>query len=493
MSVLKRARDVADQQASSRVLAMLRSQHLSITAAVLGEYLAGVDRRLSVVEFHERLEADLEELKTDPVFTDFFAIEREPISLCKTWVEKGMLARRQDPTDHLEYYELTSAGQSVLTFLENIQAPKSATTHSRLDLLSQKLAEMEQLTNPSKAARLKLLTERKRALEKEIALVKSGQVSVLERDRAVESLVFLTDIARMIPKDFARVREEIAQLSIDLRRDLIDPKVTQHETLAETFARLDVIYEGDEGKSFQAFYDLLNSSQLRATFEDAIDGLARRGYLKQLPREDQQLLLSYIDLLRGQARPVNEMMQQLSRNLRDFVRSRQFQEYRALTEQLREIQALGAQATEKGLRPYHDVPVDLSETHLHSETVGRMQLGEPIKSRILDKIEVRELEEVDLAALKEQVRQTEIDFEQLVADINEVVAAGPATIGQILQERPAQQGLASVVGLLVLGDRFGTAQQGSRRELVSWQGMQDQIERMAAINVVWFERQINDF
>ena len=65
------------------------------------------------------------------------------------------------------------------------------------------------------------------------------------------------------------------------------------------------------------------------------------------------------------------------------------------------------------------------------------------------------------------VRASEIDLVELTDAVGAVLAErGAATVGEILGEHPATQGLASVVGLLLLARRRGQEVPGD--ETVTW-------------------------
>ena len=65
------------------------------------------------------------------------------------------------------------------------------------------------------------------------------------------------------------------------------------------------------------------------------------------------------------------------------------------------------------------------------------------------------------------MRASEIDLAELVDSVEAVLAErGAATVGEVLADRPATQGLASVVGLLLLARRRGQEVAGD--EAVAW-------------------------
>jgi hypothetical protein len=60
------------------------------------------------------------------------------------------------------------------------------------------------------------------------------------------------------------------------------------------------------------------------------------------------------------------------------------------------------------------------------------------------------------------------------------------SIGEVLEQHPATQGLGSVVGLIALGSRHGI--KANNRETVSWVG-NDDLQRSAQIPKLYFVRE----
>jgi hypothetical protein len=93
---------------------------------------------------------------------------------------------------------------------------------------------------------------------------------------------------------------------------------------------------------------------------------------------------------------------------------------------------------------------------------------------------------VDLKSVSELVAQSEIDFRTLKEHVYSLLEQREqASIGDVLEHFPAEQGLGSVVGLLALGSRHGI--KGESVETVTWVGEDDQ-ERSARIPKIYFLR-----
>lgn len=486
MTVLKRAYDYLDLQSSSPALVMLRTQSLYFMLAVFAEYFPSASTRVKVPVFHESVNADLEALEERH---DFAVPARSGGELAKTWINMKVLARRQDQRTGEEYYELTAVGQRVMTFVNGLVAPRVAATQSRLAMVTEALSELDYATNPDQQLRLKALLDERKELDAEIERVESGQVTVMSDELALESVTDLANLAREVPEDFLRVREAFHTISNRLRQSLLDADTVQEHVLNDTFYGYDAITTSDEGRSFDAFMSLLQDDRQVVTFEEAMAGLEERGIIDKLGKTDQDLLRGYLTMLLEEATHVNSIRAVLARNLREFVQSRQFVEYRALNEKLQRIQRLGMKTSER-LTPTTQIPIEVALTSFASNSVGRISTKEPAVERIEEPVEINAVEKVDLDCLKRRIRESEIDFDQLVSHVNTSLDDGPISIAGVLDRFPAEQGLASIVGLLMLAMRHGHDETDDT-ERVRWVGQFDAVEREGIIPRYVFERRID--
>jgi hypothetical protein len=100
--------------------------------------------------------------------------------------------------------------------------------------------------------------------------------------------------------------------------------------------------------------------------------------------------------------------------------------------------------------------------------VAALNLHNPADFEAAGEITEHHAETVDIEELRALARASEIDMIELTGNINAVLSRrSSATIADVLADRPATQGVASVVGLLVLAEEHATALSG--REDVTWQ------------------------
>jgi hypothetical protein len=92
--------------------------------------------------------------------------------------------------------------------------------------------------------------------------------------------------------------------------------------------------------------------------------------------------------------------------------------------------------------------------------------------------------EIGLDIVSELVRQSEIDFRTLKQHIRALLAnQTQASIRQLLESFPAEQGLGSVVGYVALGAKHGEITGDT--EMVCWEG-NDEVIRRARVPAIYF-------
>ena len=263
-------------------------------------------------------------------------------------------------------------------------------------------------------------------------------------------------MAQEIPGDFARVRAEMESINRDLRERLIKQAETRGTVLDDVFRGVDHLADSDAGRSFDGFYSLILDVERSTEFEDNIAGLLERGFATGLTPAQSRTLRRMLPSLQERSAEIHDVMTTFSRSLRRFVQSQEFQEERRisalLTEALRD-----ALRVREHVQPFQRTALNLALTAVTVDSVAALRLHNPADAETVLDITMVTGDPVDLTLLRESVRASEIDLAELTANVNDVVARhGAATIAEVLAEHPATQGVASVVGLLVLADKNGT-------------------------------------
>ncbi|NMR20465.1 DUF3375 domain-containing protein [Cellulomonas fimi] len=440
---------------------LLRARNAPAAIALLGQHLGGEVRRRSVPELFELIEEDLVELRAHG-----FELPRPARGYCDDWRQDGVLVRRPVEGTREETYELSDGALVAIRFVLDLMEPRSVVTESRLGTILARVRELSLATDPSAATRLAALSAERDRIDAEIARVRSGDFDVLDADRAVERARDVLALADELPADFARVRGELERLNRALRARLVDDVDSRGTVLDDIFRGVDHLAESEAGRSFDGFFGLILDAERVTAFEDDVDDLLARPFADRLTASQARTLRRLLPGLQDASGEIHDVMTTFSRSLRRFVQTDELAEHREVQRRLRAAQREAAELAHT-VQPFARTRLELDLTSVPFESVGALALHNPADHRTASDVEVSAHEQVDWEELVQAARDSEIDLVELRAHVNDAVGRlGALTVAEVLAEHPPTQGLAGVVGMLVLADEHATALDGA--EPVSW-------------------------
>lgn len=446
-ATLRRLRDDAGVQ-------LLRADLMPVVVAVLNEHFLGGRRVLPALEFLELLTDDLDELRGAG-----FDLPRTPRDYLTEWVRQGVLIRRAG-AGREETVELSPTAQQAVRFAATIEAPHSSVTSSRLTMLSDALAKLARDTDPEQESRLEALRRERDRLDAEIADVEAGRFTPLAAEAALEGLAEILHHARAIPGDFAQVSASLEELNRRLREQIINQSGSRGDVLDDVFSGVDLIEDSDAGRTFSAFHALVLDPERAAAFDEAVSAILARDFSASLSRAEVAFVRRLLTTLQNESTQVRSVMTGFSRSLRRFVETHAYREHRRLADALAAAQAAVLEAS-RVVKPYAPTGYSLDASSVPLSSIGSWTLHNPGDVRTAEPVEALDAGPLDLAALRAQVRESEIDFAELrAAVVDSLGRRGVASVGDVLADHPATQGLASVVGLLLLADSAGTPAPG---------------------------------
>ena len=442
-------------------LALLRADLGPMAAAILAEHLGGQVRRLPVAELHELVDEDLAALREAGM-----EASRTARAYCDQWRRAGVLVRSAAPGAREETYELSAPAEAAIRFLVHSERPRAVVTQSRLATISAQVGRLARDSDPTAAGRLSALRAERDALDAEIARAEAGEFTPLDGPEAAERLAEIVALAEQVPGDFARVRNEITVLNRSLRERIVSLDSSRGEVLDDVFRGVDRIESSEAGRSFLGFHELLMDPESSARLDEDLETVLDRDFTARLPDADLRFLRRWRSTLAQESASVRRTMTGLSRSLNRFVRSRAFEEHRRLGAELAEAQRLAARVAAH-TPPQTQLGIDLALTSVPTASIGSWRMRNPADTAVAEEIHSHEAARLDLEEVRRVVRASEIDLAELVDSVEAVLAErGAATVGEVLADRPATQGLASVVGLLLLARRRGQEVAGD--EDVTW-------------------------
>jgi hypothetical protein len=466
------------EQAMWRLLA---ADNGPVVLGLLQTHLQEGARSLPASVLYERLGRSIDDLRAQGQH-----LPQTAQAYVADWLAAGYIERRFPPGATEEEYELSSAAEGAIRFVSSLAEPRTAATESRLAVVMQQLVRLAEQTDANPETRIATLLAERERIDEQIDAIRQGRMPSLAGPRALERVREIIALADGLAGDFRRVRDQFEALNRDLRERIMDDESTRGEVLEALFAGADLIADSEAGRTFAAFWRLLTDPEQSAALDQATESVLTREFAGRLEPRERRFLLRLTRTLLDQGGMVHEVLQSLARSLKNFVQSREYLEQRRVNQVLREAQraSLALKDKVKAVEML-EFTLQLSSSRLRS--VAQWVLFDPAAQAPGGGMADGGAAPIDLADVGDLVAQSEIDFRALKANIRAVLELqSHASIGDVLSQFPAAQGLGSVVGYMALGARHGL--RGDRVESVEWLGMDEQ-RRSARIPTIYFLRE----
>lgn len=464
MSATARALAYRQRFADDPSWQFLSRSNAPVIAGILAEHLGADTDRIDADELYDRVDADLEQLRSHGL-----ELRQNARAYIAEWRKAGFVVRRSVVATRGETLELSGASVAALRFLESREAPRQSATESRLASLSTQLRQLAIDTDPLAARRLQGLRDQRDAIDARIAAIQQGTEAALDGERAMERVHDLLAQAAAVPDDFARVRAVFEDLNSVLRARILDSDQGQREVLDDVFRGVDLIGESDAGRSFAAFSALVLDPALGTAFEEDVRQILDRDFANKLAVSERRALREFLSTLKDRSSEIHTVITQFARGLRRYVRSQDYQRDRVLRGLVQEALA-AAHAAAPHIKPYQLVGIDMELTAVAIASVGALALHDPADMDAAGTIEQHEGGLASLEELRALARATEIDFDELTGNVNTMMSTGATpTVAEVLGIHPATQGVASVVGLLALAAAHGIAE-NEHADALQWTG-----------------------
>lgn len=384
------------------------------------------------------------------------------------WVREGYLTRRDDPQHTETTFEPSPATIDAIQFISSLEEHRPTTTQSRLQLVVQQFERLAQETETDRDVRLADLQRRREGIEAEIRTLAEGELMLPSAEASTDRLRDILQIAAELSGDFLQYREDLRAVDLHLREQILSPESSRGEILEQLLAGDDLLGQSTVGRTFTAFFRMLNDPVQTRTTQELVDRLLERDFSRTLQRSEREKLANVFSDLYEPAQEVLDVKTELYRSLARFVRSQDFRQHRVLLEALQEAQGVAlSQKDDVPTRTPFPLELDLSRVQLSS--VAQHRLKDPTDPGAPAEAEVHDATSLSIEVLQDLVRTNDIDIVGLTGSVNEVRGlSGQASIGDVLRAKPADQGLASVIGLMFLATNYAQEREGST-EVVGWQ------------------------
>jgi hypothetical protein len=460
---------------------LLAADHAPELIGLLQTLLLDSERRLPGSILHERLQHHLDAINASDLPRE---LPRTAQAYIAHWLSQGYLERRLPEGASEEEYELSAQATQAIRFIAGLDTSRSVATESRLSLVIQQLVQLAEQTETDPTARLNALYAERDRLDAEIARASSGKVAAIDGKRALERTREIIQLADDLAEDFRRVRDDFEQLNREFRERIIDDEGERGDILDRLFEGVDLIGDSEAGRSFNAFWSLLNDVEQSAQLDVALETVLSRNFARKLQRHERQFLRGLTGVMLERGSHVHDVMKNFARSLRGFVQSRGYLEQRRLNQLLKQAQAEALQLRDS-VQVRQRTPYTLQLTTSRLRSLSQWRLHDPRTAKVDGSIMHSDGAAISLDSVGELVAQSEINYRGLRRDLHELLAMhDQLSIAGVLDQRPAEQGLGSIIGYLSLATRHGVVADGEL-EVITWRG-KDGNERHARIPLVWF-------
>lgn len=352
----------------------------------------------------------------------------------RAWLRKYYVPGQDEP-----HYDLTPAAEDVVRWVENLSGRDFVATQSRLTSIFAVLKALVQQSETDPEVRLAELQRQRDGIDAEMQRIRDGYVKVMTAPEAMDHFQQLNTLAKDLLADFREVEQNFRKLDRQVREQIATWDGTQGELLETIFANQQGISSSLQGRTFQGFWDYLMSPQLRNELQDLlhrateIESLANVPGLQDVTRLHQDWLPA-VDQTQATVRQLSEQMRRL---LDDKV----FMENKRIMRLIRSIES-GALGTREA--PPSSVFMDIAAQSVDVSLPFERPLYEPSRKVMVDDaVLTADDADVDAGALFSQFH---VDKERLKANVDAVLAdTEQATLGEVTQAYPLQQGLAEIV------------------------------------------------
>lgn len=173
--------------------------------------------------------------------------------------KKGWLKKFYPQGSDEVHYDLMPWVEKALIWLENLIQSPFIGTESRLMTVFDLLHQMVQGTEMDAPSRIEALERQRAEIDAQLARVREGHMDMLDDTALKDRFLQIDKTARELLGDFREVEYNFRRLDQKTREQIALWEGSKGDLLENFFEKRDVIAESDQGKSFNAFWDLLMS------------------------------------------------------------------------------------------------------------------------------------------------------------------------------------------------------------------------------------------
>ncbi|WP_447943802.1 DUF3375 domain-containing protein [Microbacterium aurum] len=421
---------------------LLRARNAPLVLAFLGLHF--IDDNRGAVAAGE-LVAALEDFLYAVHRSDPERYSADPATYLDDWAapEAGWLRRFYPAASEEVHYEATPALERAYAWVQSLRSRAFVGTESRLQTAVDLLRQIVHGSETDADQRIAELERRRTSIETELEEARAGRFAVLDDTALRERYQQFAATARELLSDFREVEENFRGLDRSAREKIAGWEGGKGELLADLVSSRTDITASDQGRSFQAFYDLLLSEDRQSELTDLLEAVQG---LPQLS-VDRRLRGVHHDWADAAER-TQQTVRNLSEQLRRFLEDQVWVENRRVLDLVRAVEASALAVREN---PPRDVGLEVDQPGVPIALPFERPLYDPQPEVAVDSLPAPA--EIDAAELEGLLSQRFVDTERLAENVRAVVPPRTAVaLDEIIALYPVEEGVAEILGYLSLDD-----------------------------------------
>lgn len=429
---------------NDKTLQLLRADHFPLLAGFF--YLAFKKQdKISYIQ-HE-----LQSLLADYLYSlernGFPEYRKKPLEYLQNWAQQGYLRRYYEKEDE-PVYELSPAAENALKWLEDLNKQEFVGTHSRLLQFFQLLQQIVNTTG-GPHERIAQLEKQRQEIDREIAQIQVGSYVPPSDTQIKENYFLAEETARRLLSDFRQVEENFRDLDMQTRQTIVKSNLAKADLLDQVFEQQDHLWNTDQGKSFQAFWEFLMSGQMQNELEDLLQKLNEIEAIRHIKKEQtvDRIKTNLVDA----GDKVNRSNDGLIEQLRKFVEQKNLSESRHILKSIEQIENLMAE---------HKDTFSLRDTFMEIDDIFKpvfpmeRPLFTPPQQIFFDGAVVEEgIAEADTSLLFDQFY---VDMEVLRSNIRSLLKTQTqVSLSEVVRSYKPEKGVSEILGYIQIASNEG--------------------------------------
>lgn len=399
-----------------------------------------------------------------------------------TWADnaRGWLRRYYPPDSDEPHFDLTSAAERAIQWLNGLEQRRFVGAESRLKLVFDLLRQIAEGSETDPEVRIEELERRRAKIDSDIAQIRAGTLPSMDPTQLRERFLQAADTARALLADFRQVEQNFRELDRQVRERITTAEGGKGEVLEDIFGERDAIVDSDQGRSFRAFWDLLMSAERQEELTGLLERVLELESVAQLEPDPRLKRIHYDWLNAGEV--TQRTVARLSGQLRRYLDDQAWFENRHIMGIIRDLEQHALAVRD------HAPPGTVTMLDEASPTVAlpmeRPLFAPPVKPVIADQNLIEGEADIDADVLYEQFF---VDKERLRARLRHALQTRrQISLAELLDAEPLEQGLAELVAWLTLatGEGRGVIDE-ARPQVVSWQDTNGQVRQATLPTVVF--------